>query len=263
MSLGRSALATDTMRPLAAIGIDGSCYRELDPPASVDLQGWHSDHPIFRQVFERHRPKLVCEIGTWKGASVLHMHALAKEMGLRTHFICIDTWLGSNDTLWLQPDLRAHLRLTGGYPDLFRQFVHNVRSAGAADDISPFPITSTAAARVLGKLGIKLDALYIDAGHEEEEVYYDLALFYDLVAPGGAIFGDDYSPGWPGVVSAVHRFAHEKNLVLQAGDGKFYFEKRPSAARALMKPLRSIGRGAWAAARRGRRMLGRVRAALR
>ncbi|MBX9947387.1 MAG: class I SAM-dependent methyltransferase [Reyranella sp.] len=251
------------VRPLASIGIDGSCYAELDPPSSIDLQGWHSDHPIFREVFEKHRPRLVCEIGTWKGASVLHMHSLARQIGLKTHFICIDTWLGSNDTLWLEPDLRAHLRLTAGYPDLFRQFVHNVRSSGAQDDISPFPITSTAAARVLRKLGVKFDALYIDAGHEEEEVYYDLALFYDLVVDGGAIFGDDYSPGWPGVVRAVHTFAHEKNLALKAGDGKFYFEKRPSLGRALLKPLRFVGRGGWSAARQARRMLGRIRQQLR
>lgn len=249
--------------PLAAIGIDGSCYRDLNPPQSVDLQGWHSDHPIFRKVFERHRPKLVCEIGTWKGASVLHMHALANSLGLKTHFVCIDTWLGSNDTLWLQPELRQHLNLVGGYPDMFRQFVHNVRASGAQDDISPFPITSTAAARVLARLGLKFDALYIDAGHEEEEVYHDLALFYDIVADGGAIFGDDYSPGWPGVVSAVHRFAHEKNLELEAGDGKFYFEKRPSLALAALKPVRAIGRGTLAAARRTRRTLGRLRRALR
>ncbi len=240
------------VRPLAAIGIDGSCYSDIPPDRSVDLQGWHSDHPIFRKVFERHRPRMVCEIGTWKGASVLHMHALARELGLDTHFVCIDTWLGSNDTLWLEPDLRTHLRLTGGYPNLFSQFVHNVRSAGAEDAISPFPITSTAAARVLRRLGVTFDALYIDAGHEEEEVYFDLALFYDLVVDGGAIFGDDYAPGWPGVVRAVHRFAHEKNLVLEAGDGKFYCEKRPSMVRALTKPARSAERLLRSVARRGR-----------
>jgi hypothetical protein len=88
-------------------------------------------------------------------------------------------------------------------------------------------------------------------------------LFYDLVADGGAIFGDDYWPTWPGVVSAVDTFAHEKNLVLKAGDGKFYFEKRPSVGRVVLKPLRTVGRGARSVARRGRRTLGRIRTALR
>jgi hypothetical protein len=116
---------------------------------------------------------------------------------------------------------------------------------------------------VLRKLGIEFDVLYVDGGHEEEEVYYDLTSFYDLVADGGAIFGDDSSPSWPGVIRAVHTFAQEKNLVLKAGGGKFYFEKPPSVGRVVLKPLRTVGRGARSAARRGRRTLGRIRTALR
>lgn len=221
-----SAHVTKALRPLARIGIDGSCYTADTAGLAVDMHGWNSDHPIFAEVLRTHRPKLVCEIGTWKGASVLHMHAVAKSLGLETHFICIDTWLGSNDTLWVEDDLRLHLQLDHGYPNMFRQFVFNVKAAGAQDYISPFPITSTAAARVLHRLGIKLDALYIDAGHEEEEVYFDIKLFYGLVVEGGAIFGDDYDENWPGVIRAVNRFCAEHNLELKAGDGKFYFVKR-------------------------------------
>jgi len=241
--------------PLARIGIDGSCYTHSDPGLSVDMQGWHSDHPVFEEVFKRHRPKLVAEIGTWKGASVLHMHRIAKSLNLDTHFICIDTWLGSNDTLWVEDELRQHLRLDRGYPNMFRQFVHNVRTAGAQDHISPFPITSTAAARVFRKLGITIDALYVDAGHEEEEVYFDLALFYDSVAEGGAIFGDDYSEGWPGVIRAVNRFCREKNLDLKADTGKFYFVKRTTPRTTAQEALYQAaiaGRSGW---RRASKML--------
>lgn len=234
--------------PLARIGIDGSCYTHSDPSFSVDMQGWHSDHPVFEEVFKRHRPRLVAEIGTWKGASVLHMHRIAQTLSLDTHFICIDTWLGSNDTLWVEDELRQHLRLDHGYPNMFRQFVHNVRTAGAQNHISPFPITSTAAARVFRKLGITIDALYVDAGHEEEEVYFDLALFYDSVAEGGAIFGDDYSEGWPGVIRAVNRFCREKNLDLKADTGKFYFVKRTTPRTTVQEALYRAaiaGRSGW------------------
>jgi predicted O-methyltransferase YrrM len=237
-------------RPLAAIGIDGSCYERPDLILAVDEQGWNSDHAIFEEVFKRHRPKMVCEIGTWKGASVFHMHALAKAYGLQTHFICVDTWLGSNDVLWLDPEFRKLLRLTHGYPDVFRQFIRNVVARHAQKDISPFPITSTAAARVFKKLNIKFDAVYIDAGHEEEEVYADLALYYDLVVDGGAIFGDDYDPSWPGVVRAVDAFCHQKNVRLETGTNKFYFAKGATFARTVMKPLRSMGFAARAVLRR-------------
>jgi hypothetical protein len=247
--------ATTAPWPLARIGIDGSCYTADDTGLAVDMHGWHSDHPIFTEVFQKHRPKLVCEIGTWKGASVLHMHGLAKSLGLDTHFICIDTWLGSNDTLWVEDDLRPHLQLEHGFPNMFRQFVFNVKVAGAQDHISPFPITSTAASRVFHRLGIKLDALYIDAGHEEEEVYFDIKLFYGSVIEGGAIFGDDYHERWPGVIRAVNRFCAEKNLELKAGDGKYYFVKRTTPRNLLQSVLYHSGVAARGAFRRVRPVL--------
>ena len=55
--------ATKAPWPLARIGIDGSCYTADDTGLAVDLHGWQSDHPIFAEVFQKHRPKLVCEIG--------------------------------------------------------------------------------------------------------------------------------------------------------------------------------------------------------
>lgn len=250
----RSAAA----RPLAAIGIDGSCYQMPLDELALDLQGWNSQHPIFEKVFKKHRPRLVCEIGTWKGASVLHMHDLAKKHGLQTHFVCVDTWLGSNDTLWCEDALRSHLRLKHGYPDLFRQFIFNVKAQGAEADVSPFPITSTAAARVFRKLGIQFEALYVDAGHEEEEVYFDLALFYDLVVDGGAIFGDDYVPAWSGVMAAVDKFCIEKGVALESDTGKFYFVKQPTRRSAMRTVLHHVAKPVRLGVRSARSVLRRL-----
>lgn len=50
-------------------------------------------------------------------------------------------------------------------------------------------------------------------------------MYYDLLCPGGVIFGDDYSSGWPGVVSATNRFVAEKQIFLTALHGKFLFSK--------------------------------------
>ena len=224
------------VRPLAGIGIGGSRYNEPPSGLKVDLQTWGSpeDQPIFEEVMKRHRPRILIEIGTWKGASVLHMHKLSTKYDIGTHFICIDTWLGSNAPLWLDPKLRSLLNLTNGYPNIFQQFIFNAIASGAQEDISPFPITSTAGAHTLKKLGIQADALYIDAGNEEDEVYADLTHYYDLVKEGGAIFGDDYEPGWPGVVAAVNRFCAERNIVLSKRGAKFYFRK--PAGRRLIGP---------------------------
>ncbi len=206
------------------IGLDRD-YSELDTDLEPDIQGWGSNSPIFEGVLKAIKPSLVIEIGSWKGASIIHMAKVAAAENLDTCFICVDTWLGSNETLWLDPEYRRSLRLRGGYPSMFRQFVANIKHVGLQDRIYPLPMTSSAAFYLLRRLAIRPDAIYVDAGHEEDEVYLDLKLYFDLLRPGGVMFGDDYSPQWPGVPAAVNRFAAERKLVLQCGNEKFVFQK--------------------------------------
>jgi predicted O-methyltransferase YrrM len=180
-------------------------YAGLDLTMPVDLQGWGSTATIFESVITEVRPDVVIEVGTWKGASLLHMDKVAQHIGLETAFIAVDTWLGSNDSLWLTDDRRL-LNLNGGYPSLFPQFVANVVAHGAADRVFPLPMTSSTAARVLAALNVTADAVYLDAGHDYEDVAADLKLYWPLVRDGGVLFGDDYDHRWPGVVKAVNRF---------------------------------------------------------
>lgn len=201
-------------------------YGGLDLSAlPVDLQGWNSEHGIFRAALEAARAGLVIEVGTWKGASVVHMHQVSRRLGLSTKFICVDTWLGSNVEHWLESSLRPSLRLRYGYPQMFPQFLRNMMHAGIMDDVFPLPMTTTAAAHLIRRLGLVADAVYIDAGHHEEEVYLDLRLYYDLLRPGGVLFGDDYATSWPGVVAAVNRFAAETRCMLQTAWPKYMMVK--------------------------------------
>lgn len=192
---------------------------------NVDIQGWGSEHPIFEHVIGHYKPALVIEVGTWKGASVLNMLSLARSLQLNTQFICVDTWLGSNKTLWFDADYRKSLMLKNGYPTMFRQFIRNIIEYKAESAIFPLPMTSTAAAYTLRDLNIVADAIYIDAGHEEEEVLTDLNLFYDRLRPGGVMFGDDYVKYWIGVVRAVDRFCADRGIPLQAANKKWLVEK--------------------------------------
>lgn len=215
----------DVAAAFRSIGI-AKDYGGLDLSAlEVDLQGWNSDHPVFRQVLEKTKAGLVIEVGTWKGASVVHMHRVARRLGLATRFVCIDTWLGSNPEHWLEDALRPSLRLRHGYPRMFEQFLRNMMHAGIMDDVFPLPMTTTAAAHLLKRLGLRADAIYIDAGHNEEEVYLDLRLYHDLLRPGGVLFGDDYDAAWPGVVAAVNRFAAEQRCMLQTAWPKYTMVK--------------------------------------
>jgi hypothetical protein len=136
---------------------------------------------------------------------------------LSASILCVDTWLGGAE-FWEgknDPTRYQQLNLRFGYPSVYYQFIANVMHRGHANRILPLPQTSLIAGRVLAKKGLRFPLIYIDGSHEEEDVYADIATYWKLLAKGGAIFGDDYDHYWPGVVTAVHRFASEINVAVE------------------------------------------------
>lgn len=161
-------------------------------PLPIDIQGWASDSPVFKQAIEEYRPELIIEVGTWKGKSAIHMANICRDLGLNTEILCIDTWLGSVEH-WthLDPNLPT-TSLRNGRPILYDQFISNVIHYGLTEYITPFPIDSVNGALTLKKYGIQADIIYIDAGHEYDSVISDLINFSALVKPGGILIGDDW-----------------------------------------------------------------------
>ena len=130
----------------------------------------------------------VLELGSWKGRS---SHALLS--GCKGTVTCVDTWRGSehpwdgtNAQYNQGVDVLAEFRKnTEGFPNL------EVVQADSRE----------AAARFAAE-GRRFDMVFIDAGHEYEEVARDIGLWRPLAA---RIFcGHDYLPSeWMGVVRAV------------------------------------------------------------
>jgi hypothetical protein len=219
----------------SSIGIDKD-YSKFDfTDYQPDLQGWGSQKKVFSRVITAIKPKLIIEVGTWKGASAAHMLQLCKEQQVDAQIICIDTWLGSNDVMWTNPNYRSSLNLVGGYPTIFKQFIFNMTNLGLMNSVFPLPMTSSAAYFLLRRFNVQADLIYIDAGHEHDEVLLDLNYYFELLRPGGIMFGDDYSHSWPGVISAVNQFASERRLLLEAGGGKFAVSKSQAQARKKRK----------------------------
>jgi predicted O-methyltransferase YrrM len=199
-----------------------SPYKGFDPEEyPSDLQGWGSDDSIFRQIIEISRPQVIVEVGTWKGASALHMADIVKELGLNTKIICVDTWLGSPEHfLAKQPGWRESLLLKNGFPRLYFTFLSNVIRAGHQDCIIPLANTSDNAAVILKELGVYADMIYIDAAHEEDPAYKDFQNFWDILTCDGVLLGDDYM-SWEGVTRAAHRFAVDVQRPLVGKWSKF------------------------------------------
>ena len=199
-------------------GFDASHY-------PLDLHGWGSDSPAFRELLAAERPRFVVEVGTWKGGSALHMADIIAELGLPTEILCIDTWLGALEfwTDQADPERYKSLALKHGYPTVYYQFLANVCHRGQQARIIPFPQTSATGALWLRYFDLHAELIYIDGSHEEEDVFADLLAYWEVLTPGGTLFGDDFA--WDSVRLAVERFARERRLKIKLLADKWVLRK--------------------------------------
>lgn len=190
-----------------------------------DSSGWGSNSPAFAKIFAEFKPRFVIEVGTWKGGSALTMAKLLSGRVGAT-ILCIDTWLGAIE-FWEDQNDPARfqsLNCHHGFPQVYYTFLANVCNANAQDIIVPFPLHSSSAALWLMRQGIQADAIYIDASHEEDDVYQDLLDYSQIAKKGSILFGDDWL--WLGVQNAVKRFAGENKLIISHIDDKWVIKVR-------------------------------------
>ena len=190
---------------------------------NLDLQRWGSTHPVFSRAVQLVRPKLIIEIGSWKGASAIHT---AQFLDPDSVIICVDTWLGTINNFLGQDGIEGDsLNRHNGYPSLYFQFLANVVLSGVSDKIIPLPQTSNNGAAILTKLGLKPDLIYLDGSHEIMDVYQDLCNYYPLLTNEGLLIGDDFNR--ESVKTAVYLFKKNSGVTIYAHENKFIvFKKR-------------------------------------
>lgn len=187
-------------------------YAGYVPLLSEDTSGWNSQHPLFDGVVAGIRPGVVIDVGVWKGGSTIHLAELLLRNGVIGTVISVDTFLGSLEHWDRNSDLFNMVYRRNGMPLLYDQFMSNIVRRGVADYVVPLPQTSTTAALLLRRLGIQAGLIHIDASHEYEDVLKDSRMYWDVLAPGGYLIGDDYHPYWPEVIRAADDFAAEKGV---------------------------------------------------
>lgn len=170
----------------------------------ADLRGWNSNDNAFEALILKVKPKTIIEVGSWKGASAINMAQICKKNNLQTQIFCVDTWLGALE-FWtnLADTEERNLYIKNGYPQVYYQFLSNVIHTDTQDLITPLPLPSNIAHKVLNFHNIKADLIYIDASHEYEDVLVDIRNYRQLLNASGIIFGDDFTNSWPGVERAV------------------------------------------------------------
>ena len=171
-------------------------YKDYDPYAGLDVlpldaQGWASTSPVFEEIIKEISPRLIVEVGTWKGGSAIHMAKTCLKYYDDFEIVCIDTFLGSVEHWVDQQDL-LFKNIKNGRPNIYEQFLSNVVHNGYQDYITPLPVDSVNGHEILGKLNVQADLIYIDAGHDYVSVRLDLAHYSDHLRPGGYMLGDDW-----------------------------------------------------------------------
>lgn len=183
------------------------------------IKGWGSTGAVFDRLIREIQPRTILELGTFLGASALHMAALARDRGLKTQILCVDDFRG-----W--PGFRQKfrdVRLINGDVMLLFQFMQNVAHMNMTDSVLPLPFSTVAMLRKLCEMGIYADLIEVDAAHDFLSAWTDINTAYAVLRPGGVMFGHDYRTKLDnaGVRRAVHLFARTRNLTVEP-DGQHW-----------------------------------------
>ncbi|OIT32235.1 PREDICTED: uncharacterized protein LOC109207605 [Nicotiana attenuata] len=202
------------------------------PPPHVDnllrkkwVKGWGSKGAVFENLIRKVRPKTIIEVGTFLGASALHMVELTRRLGLNnTQVVCIDDFRG-----W--PGFSDHqkfkdMKMVNGDVLLMYQFMQNVVNANATESVVYMPFSTGSALEKLCEWGVYGELIEVDAGHDFHSAWSDINRAFKLLKPGsagGVIFGHDYFTAADnrGVRRAVNLFASVHNLTVQV-DGQHW-----------------------------------------
>lgn len=68
----------------------------------------------------------------------------------------------------------------------------------------------------------KADMVLVDGGHDRQSVLWDSEIAFRLIRPGGVILWHDFTPDWPGVISALRSSKQLGPIYRLAGTGFAY-----------------------------------------
>ncbi|HEX4519096.1 MAG TPA: glycosyltransferase [Gaiellaceae bacterium] len=172
-----------------------------------DVDSWHEHIPFAFFAVAALRPRVVVELGTWKGDSYCALCQAVQSLALPARCYAVDTWAGDEHTGAYGPEVLEELRghhnpLYGGFSTLLQQTFDEAAPSFADGSV---------------------DMLHIDGAHSYEAVSHDLETWLPKLGERGVLilhdtnvrqegFGvwrlwDELSPSYPGFA-----FAHGHGL---------------------------------------------------
>lgn len=188
-------------------------YNTLTALLPFDGHGWYVNSKQVEQLIHERSVRTVIEVGSWLGLSTRHIARLLPEGG---KVYAVDHWLGSSEHK-TTPEFARYI------PTLYEQFLSNVVHTRLTNKIVPVRMESLDAAKALSD--VQVDMIYLDSGHETENVYNDLVAWFPYVMNKKGVFcGDDWC--WPSVRAAVEQFAQAFNLEIQVSNNFWVLQEK-------------------------------------
>lgn len=133
---------------------------------------------LFDLVKQTSNDAIICEVGAFYGyiTSILG-HAC---LGSDRRVFSIDHMIGG------QCDFSEWTKC------IYLDYVDNLKPVW--DHIIPFPIKSREAFKLIDLMAPRIELLYLDANHNENDVWNELGSYNKLIPVGGIICGDDCLP---------------------------------------------------------------------
>jgi predicted O-methyltransferase YrrM len=162
---------------------------------------------LLELLFKTIDPVYIVASGSMVGGSAIRMAQTSE-----AQIVCIDPFTGDvNMWDWERNDGWKFLRLEKGIPTIYNRFLANCKEAGFEDRILPINCTTSVGIKLLQRLKDqeRISALpnyiYLDSAHEKDETFLELSLCWNLLPPGGVLFGDDWN--WDAVRHDVVKFS--------------------------------------------------------
>lgn len=175
------------------------------------VEGWFGQTGLYAHVVREFDNARFVEVGSWKGRSTSFMGVEILNSGKNIKLDCVDTFKGSAE----HGDVDHY--------KLFYEFTRNVESVRSVIN-RVHVMTSLEAAELYRDES--LDFVFIDASHDEANVFADCVAWYPKVRKGGIFGGDDYFYDcWPGVKAAVDRFLPQGKQLETRYLPHWYFQK--------------------------------------
>jgi hypothetical protein len=168
-----------------------------------NIQGWCDYYDFYQNLVQRLPENFnFAEIGVWKGQSLSYFVVESINSNKKGSIYAIDHWKGSPEHI--DPSSRFYEPVLHNNEDgLYNLFLENIKTI--KDYITVIRDNSINASE---NFDIDFfDCVFIDAGHEYNDVIKDLIAWYPKIKKGGIICGHDYDdPNWTGVTQAVNDF---------------------------------------------------------